>query len=80
LVFSVGDVLALVFIFLRVLRGQCSFYRFQMNQDKQIRWKQRFESFEKSFHLLERTMSIAEPSEAERGGLIQFYEMAFELA
>jgi len=51
-----------------------------MNQDKQIRWKQRFESFEKSFHLLERTMSIAEPSEAERGGLIQFYEMAFELA
>lgn len=45
-----------------------------------IRWKQRFYNFERAFKLLERTLEIAEPSEAERGGLIQFYEMAFELA
>ncbi|MDA8139731.1 MAG: nucleotidyltransferase substrate binding protein [Desulfobacteraceae bacterium] len=47
---------------------------------KDIRWKQRFQNFEKSFFLLERTLAIKAPSEAEKGGLIQFYEMAFELA
>jgi nucleotidyltransferase substrate binding protein (TIGR01987 family) len=49
-----------------------------MNKD--IRWKQRFTNFEKAFRTLERTMAIEHPSEAERGGLIQFFEMAFELA
>jgi nucleotidyltransferase substrate binding protein (TIGR01987 family) len=47
---------------------------------KDIRWKQRFQNFEKAFLLLERTLEIKKPSEAEKGGLIQFYEMAFELA
>jgi len=48
--------------------------------DKDIRWKQRFQNYEKSFLLLKRTLKIENPSEAEKGGLIQFYEMAFELA
>jgi nucleotidyltransferase substrate binding protein (TIGR01987 family) len=48
--------------------------------NKEIRWKQRFSNFEKAFHTLERTVAIEHPSEAERGGLIQFFEMAFELA
>ena len=48
------------------------------NQD--IRWKQRFANFEKAMLLMERTLQIEELSEAEMGGLIQFYEMAFELA
>ncbi len=47
---------------------------------KDIRWKQRFQNFEKAFMLLERTLKINNPSEAEKGGLIQFYEMSFELA
>jgi len=47
---------------------------------KDIRWKQRFQNFEKAFLLLERTLEIENPSEAEKGGFIQFYEMAFELA
>lgn len=47
---------------------------------KDVRWKQRFQNFEKAFLLLERTLKIKNPSEAEKGGLIQFYEMAFELA
>lgn len=47
---------------------------------KTIRWQQRFENFERSYHLLERTVAIAKPSEAERGGLIQFFETSFELA
>lgn len=45
-----------------------------------IRWKQRFFNYERAYKLLERTLLIADPSEAERGGLIQFYETAFELA
>ncbi|MDO9167713.1 MAG: nucleotidyltransferase substrate binding protein [Methylobacter sp.] len=45
-----------------------------------IRWQQRFHNYEKAFLLLERALSIATPSEVERGGIIQFYEMAFELA
>jgi nucleotidyltransferase substrate binding protein (TIGR01987 family) len=51
-----------------------------MNKSMDIRWKQRFQNFEKSFLLLKRTLEIKKPSEAERGGLIQFYEMTFELA
>jgi nucleotidyltransferase substrate binding protein (TIGR01987 family) len=48
--------------------------------DKELRWKQRFINFEKAFLLLERTLQINEPSEAELGGLIKFYEMSFELS
>ncbi len=48
--------------------------------NKEIRWKQRFVNFEKAFQTLERTVAIENPSEAERGGLIQFFEMAFELS
>ena len=47
---------------------------------KGIRWKQRFRNFEKSYQLLENTLQIKSPSEAERAGLIQFFEMTFELA
>lgn len=46
----------------------------------QKRWKQRFQNYENSFKLLERTNNIKNPSEAEQGGLIQFYEVSFELA
>lgn len=45
-----------------------------------IRWKQRFQNFEKAFKLLEQTTPIDAPSIAERAGLIQFFEMIFELA
>lgn len=45
-----------------------------------IRWLQRLYNFERAFALLDRTVLIENPSEAERAGLIQFYEMAFELA
>jgi len=48
--------------------------------NKTVRWRQRFENFEKAYGLLARTVAIENPSEAERGGLIQFFEMAFELS
>ena len=50
-----------------------------MNQ-KDIRWRQRFENFEKSYVLLEKTIGIEAPSVVERAGLIQFFEVTFELS
>lgn len=50
-----------------------------MNQ-KETRWRQRFENFEKSYLLLAATIEIENPSVAERAGLIQFFEMSFELS
>ncbi|MBN2089228.1 nucleotidyltransferase substrate binding protein [candidate division KSB1 bacterium] len=47
---------------------------------KEIRWKQRFQNFEKSFQLLAKTVAIESLSEIERGGLIQFFEVTFELS
>ena len=47
--------------------------------DQDIRWKQRFGQFEKSFALLQTAIAIESPSVVERAGLIQFFEMAFEL-
>lgn len=51
-----------------------------MNSNKDIRWKQRFQNFEKAYLLLKRTLEIENPSEAEQGGLIQFFETTFELS
>lgn len=51
-----------------------------MHNKKEIRWKQRFTNFEKAFKVLERTVQIQHPNEAEKGGLIQFYEVCFELS
>lgn len=42
---------------------------------KIIRWKQRFENFEKSYSLLEGNFKKENLSELERAGLIQFFEM-----
>ncbi len=50
------------------------------DDSQDIRWKQRFAHFQKAFLLLEQTMTIEHPSDAERAGLIQFFEMSFELA
>ncbi|OGQ14994.1 MAG: nucleotidyltransferase [Deltaproteobacteria bacterium RIFCSPHIGHO2_02_FULL_40_11] len=49
-----------------------------MNKD--VRWKERFQNFEKAFKDLEATIKLKNPSKAERAGLIQFFEMTFELS
>ncbi len=49
-----------------------------MNKD--IRWQQRFQNFQKAFSYLSEALKIEDPSDAERAGIIQFYEVAFELA
>ena len=47
---------------------------------EETRWKQRLRNFEASLNLLEMALDIAEPDLVQRAGLIQFYEMAFELS
>lgn len=44
-----------------------------------IRWQQRFNQFKKAFLLLQTAIIVDQPSVIERAGLIQFFEMAFEL-
>ncbi|MFY0666358.1 MAG: nucleotidyltransferase substrate binding protein [Natronospirillum sp.] len=48
--------------------------------EQDIRWKQRFDQFNNAFALLTQGIAIQQPSVVERAGLIQFFEMAFELA
>jgi len=47
---------------------------------KSIRWKQRFENLTRSFGLFKRICAIENPSEAELMGLIQSFEIVFELS
>ncbi len=47
---------------------------------KDIRWKQRFNNFEKAYQTFCRIKDIESPNEAERMGLIQAFEMVFELS
>jgi len=51
-----------------------------MNQEKDIRWKQRFQNFEKAMNSLSDAVAQREFSELERAGLIQFFEFSFEFA
>ncbi len=45
-----------------------------------VRWKQRFDNFKKSFALLEQAVNIKNPDVVQRAGLVQFFEVCFELA
>ncbi len=47
---------------------------------KQLRWQQRFHNFTNSLNALQRALEIKNPNETEKGGIIQFYEVTFELA
>lgn len=51
-----------------------------MDELKNIRWKQRFENFNKAYTLLGKYSSKKNLSELEQAGIIQFFEMTFELA
>lgn len=51
-----------------------------MTQYYDVRWQQRFQNFSKSFLLLKSTVELERLSVIERAGLIQFFEMTFELA
>ena len=51
-----------------------------MENLKEIRWKQRFENFDKSYKLLKKYSHKPIVTELERAGIIHFFEMTFELA
>ena len=51
-----------------------------MDNLKDIRWKQRFQNFEKSYRLLEKYINKENKNELEKAGVIQFFEMTFELS
>jgi nucleotidyltransferase substrate binding protein (TIGR01987 family) len=48
--------------------------------EEDIRWIQRFSNFERAFLLLQDSLKTEPLSILERAGLIQFFEMTFELA
>lgn len=48
--------------------------------DKDIRWKQRFQNYEKAIHYLQESIAKPNPSSLEKAGIIQIYEFTFELA
>lgn len=44
------------------------------------RWLQRFQNFEKALHYLHEALQIPHPDIIQKAGLIQFFEMSYELA
>ena len=53
-----------------------------MNEKKDIRWKQRFNNFEKAFLLLKEAIEsdLSQLNQLEKEGIIQRFEYTFELA
>src|SRR5690606_27332757 len=47
---------------------------------KDIRWKQRFQNYTKALNHLEQALQIPNPDIVQKAGIIQFFEMSFELA
>jgi nucleotidyltransferase substrate binding protein (TIGR01987 family) len=51
-----------------------------MEKEDDLRWKQRFQNFEKALHFLENAIKIESPDITQKAGLIQFFEISFELS
>lgn len=49
-------------------------------ENNDIRWKQRFKNFEKAMGHLENALAIDDPDLLQKAGIIQFFEMSYELA
>ena len=45
-----------------------------------IRWQQRFQNFQKARLLLESALALPSPDPIHRAGIVQFFEMTFELS
>lgn len=48
--------------------------------NKDVRWRQRFQNFEKAMGYLEQALQLPNPDILQKAGIIQFFEMSFELA
>lgn len=51
-----------------------------MENAKEIRWRQRFQNFEKSYRTLEKYVNQELSTELEKAGIIQLFEVTFELS
>ena len=51
-----------------------------MDERQDIRWKQRFQNFEKAMKHLESALQLKDPDILQKAGIIQFFEMSYELA
>ena len=49
-------------------------------ENSDIRWKQRFQNFEKAIGFLAEALKIEHPDLLQKAGIIQFFEMSYELA
>ena len=49
-------------------------------ENKDVRWEQRFHNFTNSMNHLENALQIPNPDIVQKAGIIQFFEMSFELA
>ncbi|MGQ0827287.1 MAG: HI0074 family nucleotidyltransferase substrate-binding subunit [Bacteroidota bacterium] len=49
-------------------------------ENKDIRWKQRFQNFEKAFFKLKEAIELKNPNELERNGLVQRFEFTLDLS
>lgn len=49
-------------------------------ENPDARWKQRFSNFSKSMNYLEQALTIQSPDIVQKAGIIQFFEMSFELS
>lgn len=48
--------------------------------EKDIRWKQRFQNFEKAFLFLKKAVELKNYDELQQAGLVQSFEFTFKLA
>ncbi|MBI4238685.1 MAG: nucleotidyltransferase substrate binding protein [Deltaproteobacteria bacterium] len=51
-----------------------------MNQDLDIRWKQRFQNYQKAVKQLKFAVAVTNPDVLQKQGVIQCFEYTFELA
>ena len=49
-------------------------------EDKDVRWIQRFQNFEKAISHLDTALQLKDPDILQKAGIIQFFEMSYELA
>lgn len=50
------------------------------NNDNDVCWKQRFQNFESTLKHIKEALDIKDPDIIQRAGMIQFFEMSFELS
>ncbi len=51
-----------------------------VDEQQDIRWKQRFQNFVKAIMHLDAALQLKDPDILQKAGIIQFFEMSYELA